>query len=116
MPQRLSREFEILPGHIVDTTPSGSIHRTATYAVPPARIPYDTTAPLFVPGPGLFGGPNILEIPRARYDYRSLEELAELRARRRAAEREQEERYGMYGEDHRSRDHLIRERQNRSYP
>ena len=91
MPQRIGREFMVERGDIVDTTPEGSIRRTGAFANAPHIYHYDASTPGFAPGPGLFGGMG-LEQPRARVDPRSLEQLAEIRARRRADEREREER------------------------
>ena len=106
MPQRASQPFNIVHGDIVDTTPEGSVNRTAAYTFPPTRVPYDTTMPVF----GTVFGPSAI------VDVRTTEQVEEMIERRRAAQREQEERFSMYGQDGRARDHVLRGRMNRRHP
>ena len=120
MPQRATKHITV-EQRIVDTTPEGSIRRSAAFAGIPFEHNVDRLGPSTVPSPGLFG-PSVQMVenpPTARVRY-SLEDLAAIRARHRERNRlrdqQREERYDMYGEDHRSRDHLLMARQNRSYP
>ena len=121
MPQRATKHISVEQA-IVDTTPAGSIRRSAAFAGIPFEHNIDRLSPPRVPIEGLFGttvGTMVEDPPIGRVRY-SLEDLAAIRASRRERDRlrdqEKEERYDMYGEDHRSRDNLLRVRMNRIHP
>ena len=88
MPQRATKHITVEQA-IVDTTPEGSIRRSAAFAGIPFERNIDRLGPSTVPSPGLFGAAvDMVENPptgRVRY---SLEEAAAIRAERRARERE----------------------------
>ena len=121
MPQRLGREVFAYQD-VEDATPAGSVQRNARYG-PPMYFEGDRMDPPRIPMGGLFGGEGAVELPPAAWMRPPPEEYPERRAqsaerreRRRLRAQERGERYDMYGEDGRARDHMLRRRMNRRHP